>query len=174
MDRRWLARYLPDPRKIRDHKRLRMFGTLLQEPNLWHLNRRSVAGAMGVGVFLALLPCPGQILMAAALAVWLRINLPVAVTMVWITNPFTMTPIYFTTYQVGAWMLGIPARRFEIELSLEWLLRETGAIWLPLLVGSLTMGVLLGILTYGAVLQMWRLGVVRKRRQRIAARKTSV
>jgi hypothetical protein len=104
-------------------------------------------------------------LIAAAAAIWLRINLPVAVVMVWITNPVTVPPMFFFTYKVGTWMLGTPRHRFTFELSLNWLMSETRAIWLPLLVGSLFVGALLGIAVYAAVRLIWRMYIIRKRRR---------
>ena len=165
MPKRLLRRYLPDKNWIREHRHLRVFGDRLHDPNLWHLNRRSVAGAMGIGVFTAFIPVPGQMLIAAAAAIWLRINLPVAVVMVWITNPVTVPPMFFFTYKVGTWMLGTPRHKFTFELSLNWLMSETRAIWLPLLVGSLFVGALLGIAVYAAVRLTWRMYIIRKRRR---------
>jgi uncharacterized protein (DUF2062 family) len=169
MPRRLLRRYLPDHRRIREHRHLQFFGDRLHDPNLWHLNRRSVAGAMGVGVFVALLPTLGQMAVAAAAAIWLRVNLPLAVAMVWITNPLTMPPIFFFNYKIGAWLLGVPPTNLHVEMSFEWFLRETNTVLLPLLIGSLVMGVLLSVLVYFSVRMVWRLYVIRKRRSRLGA-----
>lgn len=167
MARQFLKRYLPDHQQIREHKHLRVFGERLHDPNLWHLNRRSVAGAMGIGVFVAFIPVPAQMILAAAAAIWLRVNLPLAVAMVWITNPITMPPIFYGTYKVGAWLLNMPAKPVEFEPSLSWVLHETNALWWPLLLGSLAMGAVLGVAVYGAVRLAWRLYVIRKRRTRL-------
>ena len=48
MPRRIIKRYLPDHGKLREHPHLRRFGARLQDGNLWHLNRRSVSGAVAV------------------------------------------------------------------------------------------------------------------------------
>ncbi|MDQ6963397.1 MAG: hypothetical protein Q9M13_00590, partial [Mariprofundales bacterium] len=48
-----ISRYFPDPDRIRQHKRLQCFGSLLIGPGLWQLNRNSVAKAFAVGVFSA-------------------------------------------------------------------------------------------------------------------------
>jgi uncharacterized protein (DUF2062 family) len=68
MPKRFIRRYLPDSHKIRDHKQLRWLGKILEDPNLLHLNRYSVSGAVSVGLFVALLPIPFQMIIAALLA----------------------------------------------------------------------------------------------------------
>ncbi len=163
MPKRFIKRFLPDHISIRKHKHLQLLGDRLHDPNLWHLNRRSVAGAMGVGVFFAFVPLPMQMLMAAAAAIWLRINLPIAVAMVWITNPVTMAPIFFFTYKVGTWLLGTRPHQFTFEPTLGWFMTEAGAIGYPLLVGSLAIGTVLGLLVYGTVRLAWRIHIIRRR-----------
>jgi hypothetical protein len=165
MPRRLIKRYLPDLHRIREHKQLRLFGDRLHDPNLWHLNRRSVAGAVGLGVFMALLPLPGQMILAAAAAIGFRVNLPLAVATVWITNPFTFPPVFYFNYKIGTWVLSTPHQEFAFKLSLDWLMNETSAIWPPLIIGSLLMATVLGITTYALVRLAWRIYILRKRRQ---------
>jgi uncharacterized protein (DUF2062 family) len=68
MPRKFFQRFLPKPQTIRDNKTLQIFGDWLHEPNLWHLNRRSVAGAFAVGLFFAWMPVPFQMALAAVLS----------------------------------------------------------------------------------------------------------
>jgi uncharacterized protein (DUF2062 family) len=170
MVKRVLKRYLPNHQTIREHKYLQIFGERLHNPNLWYFNRRSVAGAMGLGIFIALIPLPIHVPLAAVLAIWLRLNLPVILVTIFITNPVTVPAIFYFTYKVGTWMLNTPPHEFTIEFSLHWLLHETGAIWEPLLVGSLSMGVLLGMIVHAAVNRIWRYHVTHKRRKLVKAR----
>ena len=136
MPRRLFKRYMPDPTSIREHKSLRFFGKLLHDPNLWHLNRHSVARAMGVGLFAALIPMPAQMLLAAALAIPVRGNLPIAVSLVWLTNPLTMPPVFFVTYMTGAWLMQVPPRSLPDELTFEWITDQLATVWQPFLRGG--------------------------------------
>jgi len=49
--RKHFRKFLPDGDTVRDHKYLAWLGTWLHHPNLWHLNRDSVAGAVAIGLF---------------------------------------------------------------------------------------------------------------------------
>ena len=106
--KQWLQRITPNRAQVRQHKQLRVFGRRLQDPALWHLNRRSVAGAFAVGMFVMYLPPLGQLLIAAAGAIAFRVNLPISVALVWITNPVTIPPMYYFAYLVGSWMRWTP------------------------------------------------------------------
>ena len=54
----------------------------LQDPALWYLNRRSVAGAFAIGMFVMYLPPLGQLLIAVAGAIAFRVNFPISVALV--------------------------------------------------------------------------------------------
>ena len=88
MIRRRLRKLLPDVDKLRAHKALGVFGEHLFHPALWHLNRRSVAGGFAAGLFCGLIPGPLQMGGAALVALWLRVNLPVALATTLYTNPW--------------------------------------------------------------------------------------
>jgi uncharacterized protein (DUF2062 family) len=166
MPRRLFKRYMPDPTSIREHKSLRFLGRLLHDPNLWHLNRRSVSRAMGIGLFAAFMPIPLQMLLAALMAIVMRANMPISVSLVWLTNPLTMPPIFYGTYKLGAWLLNMPARQLPDELSWEWISGQLSTVWQPFLLGSLVAGVVFGVAGYCLTQGYWRWWVLRQWRLR--------
>ena len=151
---------MPDSEKIRNHPHLnRLFGSLLHDPNLLHLNRRSVSGAFFVGLFMAFVPLPSQMILAAAVAIWWRVNLPISVGLVWLTNPITIPPVFYFAYKVGAWTLNTPVQTLKFELSWEWLTTELATKWEPFLLGCFICGMLSGILGYAAIRLLWRINI---------------
>lgn len=170
MPKHFIKRFTPDSRSIREHRHLRVFGDLMHDPNLWHLNRRSVAGAFAVGLFWAFIPVPFQMLTAAATAIPSRVNLPISVALVWITNPLTMPAMFYCNYLVGDWILGGVASEADFQPTLEWLLDSIAYIWQPLYLGSLVCGLAAAMLSYVTMRALWRLhiiGQLKKRRRRL-------
>lgn len=163
MPRKFFQRFLPHPKTIKENKALSIFGDWLHEPNLWHLSRRSVAGAFAVGLFFAWVPVPFQMVLAAGTAILLRTNLPLSVVLVWLTNPITIPPMFYFAYVVGTWIVGAPVTDFNFELTMTWLLNELSAIWLPFLVGCSTLAVSSSLLGYLIVEGTWRYLVLNKR-----------
>jgi uncharacterized protein (DUF2062 family) len=175
MPKRFIKRYMPDHETIRGHKHLQFLGTLLHDPNILHLNRRSVSGAFAVGLFMAFVPVPFQMVLGAIGAIVFRVNLPISVGLVWITNPLTIPPIYYFAYKVGTWVLHTPTREIHFQLSTEWVMQELGAIWEPLLLGCLICGSVSAVLGYVLVRGLWRLQVSlhwRKRKRKAQQRQT--
>jgi uncharacterized protein (DUF2062 family) len=157
-----IKRYLPDPQKIREHKHLRLFGRLLHDPNLWHLNRRSVSGSFSVGLFITFIPVPFHMILATAAAIIWRVNLPLSVALVWINNPVTMPPFFYFAYKLGAKILGTSLNeKITFDLSFQWIIEQLAAIWQPFLLGCLVLGTASAVLGNVMVRLLWRLRVVR-------------
>jgi uncharacterized protein (DUF2062 family) len=166
MPRKLFKRWLPDQAKVRDTRSLQFLGTLLHDPNLFHLNRHSVSVAFAVGLFLAFLPIPGQVPLAALLALWLRCNLPLSVALVWISNPLTFPVIFFAAYKVGLWFLDAPYVPFSFELSWDWFTSKFLRIWKPLLLGSVIFSVFFSAGGYLLIQGLWRWSVVNRWQKR--------
>lgn len=166
MPRKFFQRFLPSPQTIREHKSLQIFGDWLHDPDLWHLNRRSVAGAFAVGLFFAWMPVPFQMVLAAGAAIVIGTNLPLSVVLVWITNPVTIPPMFYFAYIVGTWIVGEPPKDFSFELTFDWLLNELSSSWKPFLVGCFTMASTSSIAGYVIITSIWRYSVVNRRSNR--------
>lgn len=152
---------------IRQNKALHIFGDRLHDPNLWHLNRRSVAGAFAVGLFSAFVPIPAQMLLAAFLAIILRCNLPISVVLVWITNPITLPPVALFAYKLGIWILDKPPTHFNFQPTFEWIFSLSSRVLQPLLLGSLIMACIASLLGYVSVRLYWRYNVLRLWKSRL-------
>ncbi|HRE32674.1 MAG TPA: DUF2062 domain-containing protein, partial [Candidatus Berkiella sp.] len=133
-------------------------------------NRYSVSMGFSAGLFAALMPLPFQMLLAAALSIILRGNLPIAVALTWVTNPVTTPPIAYFCYLVGTFVLQTPPQHFKLELSWEWLMREIGGIGLPFVVGSVIVAVIAAILSNIIIRLIWRWAIIKAWRERHTAR----
>lgn len=174
MPKRFFKKYMPSHTQVREHKYLKAFGTLLHNPNLWHLNRYSAAGGVAVGLFVSAIPVPLQMLIAAAGAIIFRVNLPIAVGMTWVTNPLTMPPIYYLAYKFGAWLMNVPAGKFHFELSFAWISQSLGSLWEPLLLGCLIFGTVGAALGFTLVRTLWVVMVKRNWNARKGRRKAAI
>lgn len=160
MAKKLVRKFLPHPDVITRNRWIKLLGPRLQEPSLWHLNRRSFSAAVALGVFCAFIPVPFQMLIAAVGAILLRVNILVAVPMVWISNPLTMGPMYYVCYLLGAEMLDLEPQRFHFELSFEWLIHGLEAIWQPFLLGCFTIGVISALASFILVRVLWHLHIL--------------
>lgn len=170
MPKKLIRKYLPDPALLREHKYLRLFGRLIHDPNLFHLNRRSVSGGFFVGMLCAFTPIFPQMLTAAALAIVLRVNLPISVALVWITNPVTIPPIFYACYLLGVQLLGQEAQVKNFQMSSAWIESVFGQIWQPLLLGGLVCGLVFGVLSYLLIRLFWRWHILNQLASRRAKR----
>lgn len=75
---------------------------------LWSFKRNHVRPAFYVGSVLALWPLTGiQLVLAFAACLLMRSNVMITGALQFITNPFTVAPIYYGTYLVGKYVLSV-------------------------------------------------------------------
>lgn len=166
--RHLFKRYLGDPQQARHSRAAGWLGQRIHDPEIWHFGRRSVAGAVGLGFFLALIPIPIQMLLAAPLCLVMRVNLPVTIAAVWVTNPITAAPIFIFAYKVGGWILGrdTTISALEFELSFAATVSMMGEIWQPLLLGCFVVGLSAAAIGNLTVRWIWRIYLLRRWRRR--------
>lgn len=175
-----LRKFLPDHEAIRSNRWLAPFENTLLHPRLWHLNRRSAAGAVAAGMFCGLIPGPLQMLGAAICAVIFRVNLPLAMVTTLYSNPFTIVPLYIVAFTIGKWALPgehaqfVAPPEFGDDGAIAWL--HALADWMiglgtPLALGLVLLAAGLAVAGYLAVRLVWRIylvGAWRHRGQRLA------
>lgn len=166
MPRKFLKRWTPDPSRIRNIRGLGFLGRILEDQHLFHLNRHSVSTAVFIGLFTCFLPMPGQMAVGAMAALVARGNLPITIALIWLSNPVTMPIMFFSAYQLGAWLLGARHQPFNFEVSWQWFATGLPAIWQPLLLGSVVCGLFFGSLGYLLVHWVWRWHVADRWKQR--------
>jgi len=171
MPKHLIKRFTPSPEKLKAHPHLKYFGSKIQDPSLWGLNRRSAAGAVAVGIFCAWLPIPFQMVVAAFLAILFRVNLPLSVALVWISNPITMPPLFYMGYRLGASILQQPLMEFDFELSYEWIANALGTIAPAMFLGCLIIGCICSLVSYWGFTLFWRYNTAKKWKQRKHAQK---
>ncbi|WP_148715238.1 DUF2062 domain-containing protein [Chitinolyticbacter meiyuanensis] len=184
MPRKLLRNILPNRDRLEENAFLRRYAHWFVHPNLWHLNRHSVAGGVAAGAVGGMIPGPLQIITASLLALGFRVNLPVAVLTTFYTNPLTIGPLYWLAVQIGGLLTGrrgtaamphMPS--FSDHAFGDWLLalwHWTLSLGVPLLVGLPVLTALLAVGGWFAVKVLWRLHVWwelrrRARRRRVIA-----
>ena len=160
MAKKLVRKFLPHPDVITKNRWIRKLGPRLQDPSLWHINRRSCSGAVALGIFCAFVPVPFQMVIAAIAAIWLRVNILIAVPTVWLSNPVTMPPMFYFCYLVGVVLLGEKPDHFTFELSTQWLLHELTQIWQPFLLGCFVVGSITALASFVLIRVLWRLHII--------------
>lgn len=137
------------------------------DPRVWHVNRRSIAGAVATGLFVAWLPIPTQMIVAACCAALLRVHVPLSVVMVWFTNPLTVAPLGYLAWRAGSMVLGTKPPSSALQnLGLERFFSALSDAWPEFLVGCLFGGAATAVIGYLATLILWRISAVHRWRSR--------
>ncbi|WP_299877070.1 DUF2062 domain-containing protein [uncultured Cocleimonas sp.] len=173
MPRKFLKRYSPSPKTIRENKALSYLGEDLHRPSLWHMNRSSVSKAFAIGLFCTWIPFPLQTVIAAILAIYYRAHLPISVALVFVTNPITIPPMFYFAYKLGSVMLGVELESVPMDLSWEWFTSTLHQIWQPLLFGCLILAIVSSAVGYFTINTIWRKNIKHRWKCRVETREAA-
>lgn len=168
----WSRHQLPTRESIEGNRLLRPVAHRVLAPALWRFTRRSVPRGVALGMVTGILFPVAQIPFSALLALPFRANIPVAVAMTFITNPFTTPFIWVAAYWIGRRVLhldaGIPGAPIAGAIHanagwLHWLWSEAGPATLA---GLVVITLVLSIGGFFVSALGWRWRVARKWRTR--------
>ncbi len=154
----------PSREQLEANPWLRRLAPYLADPKLWCWSRRGVALGVAIGLFIGFLIPVAQILLAAAVAVVLRANVPIAAAGTLVTNPLTVPAIYYAAYHLGAWATGTSATAAVSWADPFSILASLGSIGLPLFAGLAITAILAAIGSYLLISRVWIWHVAAKRR----------
>lgn len=111
-----------------------------------------ISMAFAVGIFIGMSPLLGLHTILGILVAYLfRLNRLVTIVGVYITNPWTIIPIYTFSTWVGVKCLGID----KVLPNIDWkhitfgaLLNDFSSLIMPFIVGAFLVGTLLSIISY--------------------------
>jgi uncharacterized protein len=173
MAKRIIKKLLPDKNKLKRHKHLQIFNTFFSSPYLWHINRKSVTRAVAIGLFIAFMPIPFQMVVSCGFAICFNANVLIAVLLVWITNPVTIPPILYMSYKLGAVIVShTPQNLYEAD-GWAQMMSQFGDIWLPMVVGLFSFAIFFSVIGYFLVDLLWKLHVKYHWKKRSTAQKCS-
>ncbi len=157
----WLRRQRSFKRTVRRSQLFAVFGHHSLHRDIWRADRRSLTGGLALGLFITFTPTiPFQMLLAATGAILLKVNLPIALTACWITNPLTAVPVYMSAWRLGRSLIARIAPLDEfINLFVDGSLpgrfiRQSLYLW----VGALVYAASAALLGYGLLHLLWGLG----------------
>jgi uncharacterized protein (DUF2062 family) len=146
----------------------------------------AIARGVALGVLIAMTPTVGiQMVIVLVINTIFRASRAAGIIMVYISNPFTVVPIYWLDYRVGSYLWGQKLYSYEFfkesiqavtEKTMHWDIRGAfgefmelgGDIAAPMMLGGLIVGIVAGIPVYWITLRM-----VQRHRARKAARRAT-
>ena len=154
-----LMRPLPRRSNVHRYPVLKWFSKIAYDRSyLWSFKGNAIISALFWGMWIAFLPIVGiQMLIVFFVALGVRANLPLIVALQWVSNPFTLAPIYFADYEIGLTLLELLSIEYprneiltvdydwsEFELSRIGTLLDT---FPPMFLGGSILGISFGVLS---------------------------
>lgn len=111
-----------------------------------------IALSFSAGVFIGMSPFLGMHTLLGVIVAWLfRLNTFTIIAGVYVTNPWTIVPIYAFSTWTGAQCLGVKQIIPEIDwstITLSTFINELSFLLMPFIFGTLLIGLLSGIISY--------------------------
>ncbi|HUO77226.1 MAG TPA: DUF2062 domain-containing protein [Thermodesulfovibrionales bacterium] len=111
-----------------------------------------ISMAFALGIFIGISPLFGiHTILGISLAHLFRLNRFVTIIAVYVTNPWTIIPIYTFCTWVGAKCLGIKQILPDIDwghITFSMLLKDLGPLLMPFLLGTVLIGLLASVASY--------------------------
>ena len=101
-----------------------------------------------------------------AIALLAGVNLAVAAVATWANSPFTLIPIFYFEYRLGAFLLGLPPQSWPGSVSWEWVDAQLVTIWKPLFLGAFIVGCAASAAVFFVADGIWRWSSTRRLRRR--------
>lgn len=109
-----------------------------------------ISRGLAIGVFFGMTPLLGlHMVLAVALAMFLKGNKLMALVGAWVGNPLTMPVFFVLEYKLGRWIMGASQAPVpQLSLRFGEVLQGSWNIVAPLFLGSLILGMAAALLTY--------------------------
>lgn len=134
------------------------------------VNRRMITRGVSIGLFWGFIPMPMQMLAVMATTPFIRFNVPIAISMVWLSNPLTMPPMYYMEYITGNFILGREGID-DIELTMEWFTEHFQDILVPLYTGTAFYSIVVSSIIYVVLNRLWVKSVITEQEETKKIRK---
>ena len=116
---------------------------------------RKIALSFAIGIFLGMSPLLGLHTILGILAAWVfRLNKFVTIVGVYVTNPWTIVPIFTFATWLGGRLLGLEHILPDINwhsIGISELIRDLEPILPPFIVGSVFLGLVCGVIGYALI-----------------------
>ncbi len=162
MPRKQLKKILPTHEKIKKQKFLKIFGKQLNKKEIWSLSRKKVVIGVLIGIFVACLPMPLQMVPACLLAIFLNANLPISFLLIFVSNPITMPPLFYLEYEIGNLVL---KSETIIEFNFDSMYENFDQIAISLWTGALVLGIFASVICAITVNFLWIYSVKNQRKK---------
>lgn len=172
----WFHGHIPTREQLEKSRWIKPYAKHVLRSDLWRFNRRSVPRAIALGLFVGIMIPLAHFVTAALLAVFVRANIPIALTATFIGFPAFLPVIFYAADRVGGWLLRVDAMTVVAPVSQTMQVTETDHLLAMLTqkgptvaFGMFVIATVVASLGYLFSSFFWRWRVGRKRAQRLAA-----